>query len=253
MPRANRVYLPHHVWHVTHRCHDRAHLLDNEAVRVNWRRWLREATIRYSLQVLDFIVTSNHVHLLVYDATTDGSMARALQLVQGRTAQDYNRQHGRRGAFWQDRHHAVVVDSERYLWACLVYIDLNMVRAGVVAHPREWSDSGYHDIQDPSSRPTLVNRDLLAELTGAASLAALRESHRQQVDDAVTRGESARDPRWTDAVAVGQSAFVENVRLRLGLSRRQRLRQGLDGMNVLAETRAGYDLIRDRERARLFK
>ena len=27
MPRANRHFLPGHVWHITHRCHQRAFLL----------------------------------------------------------------------------------------------------------------------------------------------------------------------------------------------------------------------------------
>jgi putative transposase len=28
----------------------------------------------------------------------------------------------------------------------VVYVDVNMVRAGVVRHPREWVEAGYHEI-----------------------------------------------------------------------------------------------------------
>ncbi|MGE4344011.1 MAG: hypothetical protein AB7F20_06950 [Geoalkalibacter sp.] len=45
---------------------------------------------------------------------------------------------GRKGAFWEDRYHAAAIESGEHLLRCLVYIDLNMVRAGAVSHPQEW-------------------------------------------------------------------------------------------------------------------
>jgi hypothetical protein len=30
-----------------------------------------------------------------------------------------------------------------YLWECLQYVELNMVRCGAVAHPDQWEWSGY--------------------------------------------------------------------------------------------------------------
>ncbi len=51
-----------------------------------------------------------------------------MQLVAGRTAQEFNIRKRRKGAFWEDRYHATVVDTENYLARCMAYIDLNMVR-----------------------------------------------------------------------------------------------------------------------------
>lgn len=51
-----------------------------------------------------------------------------------------------------DRYHATAVDTENYLARRMAYIDLNMVRAGVVRHPGEWPISGYREIQDPPVR-----------------------------------------------------------------------------------------------------
>lgn len=53
-----------------------------------------------------------------------------------------------------------------HLIRCLAYIDLNMVRAGVVQHPDEWVHGGYHEIQNPKQRYSLVNRQKLTELLG---------------------------------------------------------------------------------------
>ena len=103
--------------------------------------WLYEARQRFGLCVLDYQVTSNHVHLLVLDRGRD-EFAASLQLIAGRTGQSFNQRKRRRGAFWEDRYHATAVDTVEYLARCVVYIDLNMVRAGVVRHPRDWGEAG---------------------------------------------------------------------------------------------------------------
>jgi putative transposase len=67
MPCANRYWLSGHVWHLTHRCHRRQFLLRFGRDRRLWTRWLCEARVRHELCVLDYVVTSNHVHLVVRD------------------------------------------------------------------------------------------------------------------------------------------------------------------------------------------
>ena len=219
MPRANRCFLPGYVWHITHRCHDRAFLLKAAAGRDVWRRWLWAATSRYGLSVLNFVATSNHIHLLVHDHFGDGTIARSMQLVQGRSAQAYNQRRGRRGAYWQDRYHAVAVHDGEYLWRRLTYIDLNMARAGVVAHPREWPHGGYNELQLPRSRYRVLDLEGLATLTGYASVGELQSVHRDQVETSLTGGAGARDSSWTESIAVGSKAFAEKARSGLGLSK----------------------------------
>ncbi len=89
------------------------------------------------------------VHDEVY--VTDLSVMPHL-LIAGRTGQAYNERRGRRGAFWEDRYHATAVDSGVYLARCVVYVDLNMVRAGAVSHPRDWRWCGYHELSGSRRR-----------------------------------------------------------------------------------------------------
>ena len=67
MPRANRHHIPGCIWHITHRCHKQKFLLGFEKDKQRWRHWLYEAKRRYGLCVLNYVVTSNHIHLLVVD------------------------------------------------------------------------------------------------------------------------------------------------------------------------------------------
>jgi putative transposase len=138
MARANRHYIPGCVWHITHRCHKQEFLLKFRKDRQRWERWLFEAKKRFGLKVLNYIVTSNHIHLLVVESGKD-IIPRSIQLIAGRTAQEYNQRKKRKGAFWEDRYHATAIQTDRHLIRCLVYIDLNMVRAGAVTHPSEWA------------------------------------------------------------------------------------------------------------------
>lgn len=73
MPRASRHFLPGHIWHITHRCHERAFLLRYARDRRFWRGRLYEASRRHGLCVLNYIVTRNHVHLVVRDRGKDPS------------------------------------------------------------------------------------------------------------------------------------------------------------------------------------
>ena len=118
MPRAKRHYAPGYVWHLTHRCHNREFLLRFERDRTRWRHWLFETRKRYGLCVLDYIVTSNHVHLLVRD-TKAPCVARSMQLIAGRVAQEYNNRKDRRGAFWEDRYFATAIATDQHLVRCL--------------------------------------------------------------------------------------------------------------------------------------
>ena len=136
MPRANRYFLEGYVWHITHRCHKRDFLLKLKKDREAWVKWLYEATKRYGLTVLNYCVTSNHIHLLVQSNSQD-DIPRSMQLIAGRTAQEYNSRKSRKGGYWEDRYHATAIQSGDHLIRCMIYIDLNMVRNGVVKHPRD--------------------------------------------------------------------------------------------------------------------
>ncbi len=157
MPRANRYFLQGNIWHITHRCHKKDFLLKFQKDRIRWIRWLFEAKRRFKIVVLNYIVTSNHIHLLLKDDSRQRQIPLFMQLLQSRTAQEYNQRKNRKGAFWEDRYHATAVETGDHLIQCMTYINLNMVRAGVVTNPIEWSESGYFEIQNPRIRKQLID------------------------------------------------------------------------------------------------
>jgi len=217
MARAKRHYIPEQIWHLTHRCHKRDFLLKLVKDKRRWLQWLFEAKQRYGLVILNFTVTSNHIHLLVYDERGRDVIPSSIKLVAGRTGQEYNLRKKRKGAFWEDRYHATAIESEEHLFKCLVYIDLNMVRNGVVSHPSEWSFCGYNEIQNPRKKNGLIAYQKLTELTGVESYAAFQETHKELVDESLKNGNNFRQDQWTESIAVGSKDFLEIIQEKLGI------------------------------------
>ncbi|MDR4496758.1 MAG: transposase [Candidatus Scalindua sp.] len=102
MARANRHYIPSYVWHITHRYHKREFLLRFMKDRKRWIHWLFEAKKRFGLRILNYAVTSNHIHLLVIDSDRE-VISKSIQLVAGRTAQEYNQRKKVKGHFGKIR------------------------------------------------------------------------------------------------------------------------------------------------------
>lgn len=239
MPRANRYHVPGCIWHITHRCHKREFLLKFVRDRRRWVHWLFEARKRYGLTVLNFVVTSDHIHLLAVDGEKDGVIARSMQLVAGRVGQEYNLRKQRKGAFWEDRYHATAIESGEHLRRCMVYIDLNMCRAGAVSHPAEWECCGFRAIQHPPRRYHLIDRQRAAELLGYRSAEELTAGQSAWVESSSDLHDG-RDVQWSESLAVGSQAFVEAVWKRLGV-RAQHREMGQDGgLFILKEQRSAY-------------
>ena len=174
MARAKRHFIPGYIWHITHRCHKREFLLKFSKDRHRYLQWLYQARKGYGLALLNYMVTSNHIHLLVVDTGKKDVIPKSMQLVAGRTGQEYNQRKNRKGAYWEDRYHATAVENGAHLARCMVYIDTNMVRAGVVSHPSMWSFSGYNEIQEPRRKNILIDYEKLRELFGVESYDELR-------------------------------------------------------------------------------
>jgi putative transposase len=242
MPRANRHYLPGYVWHITHRCHKKEFLLKFARDRRRYFQWLFEAKKRYGLSVLNYMVTGNHIHLLVKDNGGRDVIPNSIQLIAGRTGQEFNQRKNRKGAYWEDRYHATAVETDRHLIQCMVYMDLNMVRAGVVGHPSEWAFSGYNEIQAPHQRYALIDYEGLRELLNFRGMGDLAEAYRGWVEESLSAGDP-RDGKWTESVAVGTEAFVTATKEKLGVKVKGREVIGGDGSYELRESPAPYKAI----------
>jgi len=162
-------------------------------------------------------------------------------LVAGRTGQEYNQRKNRNGAFWEDRYHATAVSSDRHLIQCIAYIDLNMVRAGVVNHPSEWNFGGYNEIQKPRERYALIDYKRLMELLHISTVDELRNSHKKWVEEILKTKNYVRESKWSQSIAVGSKSFVEGIKEKLGIRAKGRKVVESGGLYHLREAQVPYN------------
>jgi putative transposase len=210
MPRASRYLQPGYTYHLTHRCHDRRFLLKFVCDRDAYRKWLHEAVKRYSVDVYGFCVTSNHVHLIVHVNDTE-RIGKMMGLVAGSFAQQLNRRKRHDGSVWEHPYQCTIIQDGQHLLDCLRYVSLNMVRAGVVAHPSQWRWCSHDELMGQRLRYRILNIDRLLESLSLNSLADLQVAYSDGVDEKLERRALAREAQWTEALAVGDKAFVERT------------------------------------------
>jgi len=145
MPRTARLEIPGIPMHVTHRGVNRAAVFIDDIDRSTYLHLLGEALLKHSVALHAYVLMGNHVHLLLSSALA-GAVSRALRNATQCYVQWFNRRHGRTGTLWEGRFKSCLVDSDRYLLTVIRYIELNPVRAAIVATPIEhrWSSVHVH-------------------------------------------------------------------------------------------------------------
>ncbi|MBN1270765.1 MAG: transposase [Candidatus Aminicenantes bacterium] len=231
MARAKIYHAPGFVWHISHRCHNKEFLLKFIQDRKNWILWLFKAKKKYDLVILDYMVTSNHIHLLVYDDGRRDVISRSMLLVASRTAINYNNRKKRSGAFWEDNYHATAVENDKHFLECLLYIDLNMVRAGIVNHPKDWPMSGYNEIMgNQKKRYRLINKTKLMQLLGISNFSQLQQNYEYWIKEKLTSRPLRRQEKWTEALAVGSKNFIKKYQKTIGIKVHHKIYNDGEGM-----------------------
>lgn len=192
MPRQPRYFLPGFPQHVI------ARGVDHQAVFFSpddyglYLTVLQDAAGTHGCHVHAYVLMTNHVHLLM-TPQTERAIPLVFQAIGRSYVQAINRQYQRTGTLWEGRYKASIVDSARYLLTCYRYIELNPVRAGLVASPDRYSYSSYgfnalgHDdplvmpheeylalAADPRARQSAYRR-LFADAIGEETLRAIRD------------------------------------------------------------------------------
>ena len=131
--RVVAVDVPHHV---TQRGNARQVILDSDADRVTYLALLRQYSELHGLGLLGYCLMSNHVHLIAVPHAPD-ALAQSLKQAHGRYATYWNAQQACSGHVWQGRFYSCPLE-EAHLWEALRYVELNPVRAGMVAVADDW-------------------------------------------------------------------------------------------------------------------
>lgn len=142
MPRKPRFYIPDIPAHIVQRGNSRQAVFFSRDDYAAYLEWFREGAEKHGCVIHAYVLMTNHVHFLLTPKSSD-SISKTIQYVGRHYVPYVNHTYGRSGTLWEGRHKGSIVSSEEYLLACMRYIELNPVRAGMVQTPGEYPWSSY--------------------------------------------------------------------------------------------------------------
>src|SRR5690606_17824132 len=134
MARQPRLDLPGIPQHIVQRGNNRLPCFLDDDDRHRYLHLLREALLKTGCHLHAYVLMDNHVHLLATPHES-GAVSQLMQWLGRQYVGQFNARHRRTGTLWEGRFKSCLVDSETYVLRCYRYIDLNPVRARMVAHP----------------------------------------------------------------------------------------------------------------------
>ncbi len=145
MARFARVSVAGYPYHVIQRGNNRQRIFSADIDREFMRDLLAENAVRFDVAIHAYVLMDNHFHLLLTPNSADG-LPKMMQAVGRNYVRYFNDKYQRSGTLWEGRYKSALVQTERYLMACMVYLDLNPVRAGIVSRPEDfaWSSHAHY-------------------------------------------------------------------------------------------------------------
>ena len=181
--------------------------------------WLQKSAADWDCAIHAYVLMTNHVHLLITPQRSDGP-AKLMQSLGRRYVQYINHAYRRSGSLWEGRYKSSAVQAECYLFACMRYIELNPVRAGMVSDPAQYRWSSYRHNGLGQADERLVAHPLYQSLGLGRDAEDRRASYR-----ALFRAELDDDPIGDIRLALAQSQplgddrFAERICARVGVRR----------------------------------
>ena len=208
MPRIARVIAPSYPHHIIQRGNRRQQTFFSDADYAAYIDLMGEWCRYHAIDIWAYCLMPNHVHLVAVPETQD-ALRRAIGEAHRRYTRRINFREGWRGHLWQGRFASYVMD-ERYLIACVRYIETNPVRARLVDKPEDWPwSSAAADIKREKDRFVNV-APLLQMITG--DWGDFLSSARAEKDTELLR-KHERTGR-----PLGGEKFIDRLEVTLGMS-----------------------------------
>ena len=225
MTRPLRIEFPGAVYHITSRGDRREPIFVDDVDRLALLDVLGAALDRFDASALAWCLMGNHYHFVVQ--TRQGNLSRLMRHVNGTYTQRFNQRHRKVGHLFQGRYKAILVDKDSYLLEVCRYVELNPVRANMVAAPGEWRWSSYRVLSGlEAEAPHWLDRTAVWSYVSGESVERLKGEGNAGEDSALARLRAASAyaalvaaghgvKLWADhlnrQVFLGDDTFVERM------------------------------------------
>jgi putative transposase len=159
MARLARLVVPHQLHHVMQSGNDRQQMFREPSDYLLFLEWLSQSARQFKVAIHTYALLPNHLHLLATPSDENG-LSRMMQWIGRYYVPYFNNKYGRTGTLWQGRFKATVIEPVQYFITCSRYIELNPVRAGIVAAAAEYRWSSYAHHVGTKADPVVIDHPL---------------------------------------------------------------------------------------------
>ncbi len=215
MPRNARIIIDDYPHHIIQRGHNRQGVFGSNADFLFYLDNLQEWKEKCGCKIYAYCLMTNHVHLIIDPGTDGNNLAMLMKRIAGRQTRYTNKIEKRSGTLWEGRYKSSPISTNEYLMSCCRYIELNPVRAGLVASPEAYRWSSY------SAKTGRIKQAWLdfdpCYLGLAATIKKRQEKYRDYILETIADEEIAK---IRGAIQRGQltgsEKFIEEVEVKVG-------------------------------------
>jgi putative transposase len=111
---------------------------------------LHEARGAFPVHLYNYCLMTNHVHLL-FKVGCDDTLSKAMHWLNTSFVRRFNKATERKGHLWEGRFRSTLIEQDTAFLRCMAYVDLNPVRAGMVAAIPDypWNPHAARRAEDP--------------------------------------------------------------------------------------------------------
>jgi len=142
MPRPLRITVPNLPFHILNRGNNRQIVFREGEDFVYFIKLLKRYKKELKFKLYHFCLMPNHIHFLI-EPTIEGSLSKIMLRLTLAYTWYFNKKYNAVGHAWQGRYKSSLIDKEEYFLWCGLYVELNPVRAKLVARPEDWQWSSY--------------------------------------------------------------------------------------------------------------
>ncbi|ADE57888.1 MULTISPECIES: transposase [Aminobacterium] len=207
MARPLRIEFPGALYHVTSRGNARQNIFKDDLDRRQFLKIYARNYSRLGWRCYAYCLMSNHYHFVI--ETPLPNLSAGMRDLNGNYTRFFNTRHERVGHLFQGRYKAFLVDRDEYLLEAVRYVELNPVRAEIVASPEKWNWSSYRSTVGIANSPVwLHSQEVLQHFNGSASQAKMEYS--SFISEGIPHCDSIYDLVKKN-LYLGNDSFVGNI------------------------------------------
>lgn len=143
MPGYSRELYTNQYYHIMHRSNNKIYLFEDEEDFLKYLDLVKKYFIKARLKCFHYVLMNTHVHFVVKITDRVKEVPLYIKLINLKYTFYYKRKYGYEGGLWRNRYKAELIDTDRYMLGCGLYVESNPVKAGIVASPGDYRWSSY--------------------------------------------------------------------------------------------------------------